>query len=137
MPLTLAFIALGGAAGSVARYVLSAALQRSGASDFPAGTLVVNVVGSVILGFLMRYLLEGSSVSADARALLTTGFCGGFTTFATFSYETMALVERGDLRRAVLYVGLSIVLSLGGIVAGAGVARQWIAHQRAGTSVRP
>jgi CrcB protein len=128
-------IALGGAAGSAARYLLSEALQRGSGTEFPIATLVVNVSGSLVLGFLMRYLLDGVSVSAGTRALLTTGFCGGYTTFSTFSYETFALIDRGDLRRAAVYVTLSIALSFGGVVAGMGAAKHLAALQRAGSGV--
>ena len=132
----LALVVLGGAAGSVVRYLVSAVIQRGSGTDFPVWTLVVNVTGSILLGFLMRYLLDGTSVSAGTRALLTSGFCAGYTTFSTFSYEAIALMERGDLRRAGLYVTLSVVLSLGGVFAGMGVARQVVAAQRSGESAR-
>ncbi|HVZ47221.1 MAG TPA: fluoride efflux transporter CrcB [Gemmatimonadaceae bacterium] len=129
-------IALGGAAGSAVRYMLSEALQRGSGTEFPVATLLVNATGSLVLGFLMRYLLDGASVSAGTRALLTTGFCGGYTTFSTFSYETIALIDRGDLRRAAVYVSLSVALSLGGVAAGIGAAKQVVAFQRAGSGAR-
>ena len=76
------------------------------------GTLLVNITGSLILGFIMRYALGSTSVSAETRALLTAGFCGGYTTFSTFSYETIALMEDGDYRRAAIYVVASVVVSV-------------------------
>ena len=121
-------VAIGGAVGSVGRYLLSAVLQRWSATTFPVWTLVINVAGSFLLGFLMRYLVQGVTVTAETRALLTTGFCGGFTTFSTFSYETMSLVEQGDWRRGALYVGLSVGVSLLGAFAGIGTARELIAR---------
>ena len=78
--------------------------------------------GSLILGFIMRYALGSTSVSAETRALLTTGFCGGYTTFSTFSYETIALMEDGDYRRAAIYVVASVVVSLAATFLGIAVA---------------
>lgn len=120
-------VALGGAVGSVARFLLSSLLQRSTGSVFPVGTLLINLTGSILLGFLMRYLVDGAQVTTTTRALLTTGFCGGYTTFATFSYETVALIEQGDWRRASTYVALSVGLSLVGTIVGIGLARQLVA----------
>lgn len=130
----IALVALGGAAGSVLRYLLSALVQRSSGAEFPLGTLVVNVTGALLLGFLLRYWFDGANASAGTRALLTTGFCGGYTTFSTFSYEAVALAHRGDLRRAVLYVTLSVLLSLAGVAVGMGTARELISAQRPGSA---
>jgi CrcB protein len=105
------YVALGSAFGGASRYALSSFIQQR-AGTFPVGTLVVNISGSLLLGFLMRYALGSTSVSAEARALLTTGFCGGYTTFSTFTYETVKLIEDGDYRRAGVYVVLSVVVSL-------------------------
>ncbi len=123
------FIALGGAIGSAARFLLSNLIQRSTGTAFPVGTLVINLTGSILLGFLMRYMVGGAHVSATTRALLTTGFCGGYTTFSTFSYETAALLEQGDWRRGSLYVALSVALSLLGTFAGIWLARELTAIQ--------
>lgn len=120
-------VALGGAVGSVARYLLSSLLQRISATTFPVWTFFVNLTGSILLGFLMHYLVEGAQVSAETRALLTTGFCGGYTTFSTFSYETASLFEQGDLKRGVAYIALSVGVSLLGTFAGIGLARELIA----------
>jgi len=92
MPLAL-YVAAGSAIGGVARYLLSLAIQQRATTPFPVGTLVINVTGSLLLGFLLRYATASSTMSPEARALLTTGFCGGYTTFSTFSYETVALFE--------------------------------------------
>ncbi len=117
------YVALGGAAGSVCRFVLGLFVQQRSGMAFPVGTLVVNLTGSFLLGFLVRYLLDIPAVSPEVRALLTTGFCGGYTTFSTFSYESAALIEDGDWRRAALYIGLSVVLALAGTFAGFAAAR--------------
>jgi CrcB protein len=124
------YVAAGGAVGSVCRYLLGAWLQGRADVAFPVGTLVVNVSGSLVLGFLLRYALASPGVTPEVRALLTTGFCGGYTTFSTFSYETAALLEEGDVRRASLYVGLSVVLSIAGTFAGFALAREVLALRR-------
>jgi CrcB protein len=116
------YVALGAAVGGVARYALTAVLQQRAGPGFPIATLVINVSGSVLLGFLMRYALGSGSVSPELRALLTTGFCGGYTTFSTFSYETILLFEDGEYGRAGLYVLLSVVIALAGTIAGMKVA---------------
>lgn len=117
------YVAIGGALGSVARVSLGGMVQRSTGTAFPSGTLVVNVAGCLLIGFLMRYFTEAAVASPSVRALVTAGFCGGFTTFSTFSYETIALLDQGDWRRALIYAGLSVGGSLLATVAGIALAR--------------
>jgi CrcB protein len=93
----LFLIALGGAVGSLLRYVIGGAVQRSSASGFPVGTMVVNVVGCFLIGGFVRFLLN-MQTSAELRALLVVGFCGGFTTFSTFSFETVGLTGAARAR---------------------------------------
>ncbi|MBX6332154.1 MAG: fluoride efflux transporter CrcB [Gemmatimonadaceae bacterium] len=114
-------IALGGAVGTLARFWLGGLAQRVSAG-FPFGTLAINIVGSFLLGFLMRYLL-GTTASPELRASLTIGFCGGFTTFSTFSYETAMLIESGSYARAVAYVVASVIVALLATVCGFWAAR--------------
>jgi CrcB protein len=116
-------IALGSAAGGISRYLLGLFIQQRAGVSFPIGTLVINITGSLLLGFLLRWTLSTSDASPEIRALLTTGFCGGYTTFSTFSYETAALLEDGRYGRALLYVGLSVALALIGTFAGFQLAR--------------
>ncbi|HET8634358.1 MAG TPA: fluoride efflux transporter CrcB [Gemmatimonadales bacterium] len=118
------YVAAGGALGSVARFLFSGVIQRGAPVGFPAGTLIVNITGSLLLGLLMSYLLGGGVGSPSVRALLTTGFCGGYTTFSTFSYETITLLEDGDWRRALLYASLSLVCSLVAVWLGIAAGRQ-------------
>jgi CrcB protein len=129
MPL-YAWVALGSAVGGMVRFALGALIQQRTGTTFPVGTLAVNLSGSLLLGFLLRYSLGTPAVSAEVRAFLTTGVCGGFTTFSTFSYETAALIEDGDYRRAAWYVGLSLVLSLAGAFLGIGLARELLDYRR-------
>jgi CrcB protein len=117
------YLALGGLAGTFARYGLQGWAQPRGGS-FPAGTLVVNLVGALLLGFLMRYLLATGLVGPEARAGLTIGFCGAFTTMSTFSYETVALLTDGQYWRATLYLGGTVGGSLAAIVAGMRLANR-------------
>jgi fluoride exporter len=118
------YVALGGAAGSVARYLVGIAVQSRSGADFPLGTLLVNLTGSLLLGFLLRYFLETPALTPEMRALLATGFCGGYTTFSAFSYETVALIQDGDWRRAALYLAISVAGSIIGVMLGmAGAAR--------------
>lgn len=128
-------VAIGSAAGGMARYLLGGVVQRMSGTTFPAWTLIVNVTGSLALGFLMRYLGEGVAVSAEARALLTVGFCGGYTTFSTFSFEVVTLFEQGDWRRASLYVIASVTLSLMAMWAGMALARAMIIAARDGAAM--
>ena len=120
-------IAFGAAVGGVSRYYLSAAVQHRMGSTFPWGTLLINVTGSLILGFVMRYALATPGVSVEMRALLTTGFCGGYTTFSTYSYETATLLEDGQLGRAGTYALASVLLALAGTIGGFALAREVIA----------
>jgi CrcB protein len=125
------FIAAGGALGSICRFLMTGIVQRQLGTVFPYGTLVVNVTGSLLLGALLRYSLDTPGVSPEMRALLATGFCGGYTTFSTFSYETMALLQAGDYRRAAGYALASVVVSLLAMYAGLELARVLIAARRA------
>ena len=116
-------VSIGGMIGSLARYELSGVVQRLTDSPFPIGTLVVNITGSFILGFVMALSLERGAISAETRILLGAGFCGGFTTMSTFAYETMALGRQGDWTFAIGNVILTLVTCLGAAWAGQIVGR--------------
>lgn len=120
-------VALGGALGCLARFAFAGFLQQRAGADFPVGTLVINVTGSFLLGFLMRYALQSAAISQELRAALTTGFCGGYTTFSTFSYETAMLMEDGEYGRAALYIGSSVVIALLGTFLGFAAANRLLA----------
>jgi CrcB protein len=113
-------VALGGAFGAMARYGLSGWVQGLMNTTFPLGTLVVNVVGSFLLGFAL-YLLESTAPTTEVRSFVTIGFLGAFTTFSTFSYEAVVLLQGGEWTRGGLYVGGSLVLGLMGILMGLGL----------------
>ncbi|MER3450789.1 MAG: fluoride efflux transporter CrcB [Thermus sp.] len=101
-------VALGGALGAALRYGLGAWLQGLSAV-FPYSTLFINVSGSFFIGLVLRLSLEGS-LSGEARLFLAMGVLGGYTTFSTFSYELLTLVQGGEWSKAFLYASLSLVL---------------------------
>lgn len=109
--------------GGVSRYVIGSAVQQRFGLAFPMGTLLVNITGSLLLGFILRFALGGTQISPETRIFLTTGFCGGYTTFSTFSYDTAVMFESGQYRRAVVYVTLSVVLSVLATFAGFALAQ--------------
>jgi fluoride exporter len=116
-------IAIGGLVGSLARYWLSGAAQTLTGAGFPSGTLVVNVLGSFVIGLVMALSLDRGVIDDDLRILLTTGFCGGFTTMSTFSYETLALLRDGEQLLALGNVGVTLAACLGAVWFGSLVAR--------------
>ena len=111
---TLWQVALGGALGASARYLTGVAAIRLMGPGFPWGTLVVNVVGSFLMGVLVVALAHKDATRL--APLLMTGVLGGFTTFSAFSLDTMAMIERGQTTLAGFYVAASVLLSLGAIV---------------------
>lgn len=115
-------VALGSALGGVGRYLLGMVLQRPGLG-FPIGTLVVNVLGCFAIGVVLRIGLTPEAMSPATRAFLTAGVCGGFTTFSTFSVETLALLESGAWGRGMAYVTASVVLSVVAAALGYGFGR--------------
>ncbi|HET9293089.1 MAG TPA: fluoride efflux transporter CrcB [Gemmatimonadales bacterium] len=124
------WIAIGSALGGVSRYLFGGLIQRLFDTPFPSGTLAINVVGSLLLGFIIRYSLETPAVSPELRGFLTIGFCGGFTTFSTFSYESAVMLEEGQWTRLAAYVGLSVLLTVAGTLAGFAVAREVLTLRR-------
>ena len=113
------FVALGGAVGSVGRYLVSKSLEGS----FPWGTLTVNIVGSLLIGFLTGLVSKGI-VSPELKLLLVTGFCGGFTTFSTFSNESFQMLKAGDALLAALYIGGSVALGIFAVFLGTVLAER-------------
>ncbi len=124
MPLILQ-IALGGAIGASLRYLVSSNLLRLLGTGFPYGTLTVNIVGSFLMGVFASWVaLRGTGSLQHAAPFLMTGILGGFTTFSAFSLETILLIERGEPRLAALYVGASVVCSVGSLFLGLALTRQ-------------
>lgn len=105
-------VALGGLVGSVARYWVAGWVQDLNGTQFPVGTLAVNVLGSFVLGLVVTLSLERGLIAADLRFLLGVGFCGGFTTMSTFSYETMALLRDGSTTASLGNIAVTLLACL-------------------------
>lgn len=109
---TILLVGSGGFIGSVARYFITRMSLFSGFLSLPLGTLVVNVTGSFVLGFLVGLADRTMLLSSEWRLFLMVGLCGGFTTFSTFAGENMALLHSGQYITMALYTGLSVFLGL-------------------------
>lgn len=115
--MTLLLVMIGAAVGAPSRWLLDQAVQSRHDRVFPLGTLTINVSGSVLLGFVLAAASLGRA-GPQVVALVGTGFCGGFTTFSTFGYETIRLVEDGSTAEATLNVLVSVVLGMIAALAG-------------------
>lgn len=116
-------VAAGGAFGAVGRYLVMGQAAQWFGTGFPAGTLVVNVIGSFILGVLVEVMALVWSPSQEVRALLVVGMLGAFTTFSTFSLDVALHFERGELAVVAVYVVASVALSVGALFAGLTLVR--------------
>jgi fluoride exporter len=116
-------VCLAGGAGSGARYLVVTGLARVAGPAFPYGTLTVNVVGSFLLGAIMELSLSLAVISPDVRVVLAAGVMGGFTTYSSFNYETLAAVQRGAFALAAGYLALTVVGCLAAGALGVGAAR--------------
>lgn len=103
-------VGLGGGAGSILRFLASAYINRWNITTFPLGTFLVNVMGCLIIGFLLG--VTGKAFNEDIKLLLVTGFCGGYTTFSTFSSENLFLLQNGNYLMLVIYILASIIIGL-------------------------
>jgi CrcB protein len=124
------YIAFGSALGGVARYLLGGWIQSRAGPAFPVGTLVINVTGSFLLGLLYRYATDSAAITPELRAMLTIGICGGYTTFSTFSYETVRLLDDGEFARAGAYIALSVAISIVATFLGIAAGRELVALRR-------
>ncbi len=124
-------ISVGAVVGANARYWLTRLFADRYGAEFPWGTLFINVTGSFVLGFLLAWLAARAEVDPVYRLLIGTGFLGAYTTFSTFSYETVALVQDGDWRRALLYVAVSVGGSILGVLLGMAGAHQVLSFRQA------
>ncbi|MEO1119348.1 MAG: CrcB family protein [Pseudomonadota bacterium] len=123
MPVTqqLVLVALGGAAGAACRHLVNLGFARS---DYPWSTLIVNVVGSLLLGALVYcFAFRGGAWETSGRLLLATGFCGAFTTMSALALETRELAEAGSSWSASVFALGTLGLSIAGLIIGAGLAR--------------
>jgi CrcB protein len=112
-------VAVGGALGSMARYGAGVAVGRVWRSEFPLGTMLINIVGSLAMGVFIGYLTRFTpSWQADARLFVAVGLFGGFTTFSSVSLDSIAMLERGDFGPAIAYVLISVLVGIGGLYGG-------------------
>ena len=108
MDRSILLVGLGGLIGSVARYAVALLFAGQFATEFPFATLAVNIAGCFLIGVIFALGDRGNILSPEWRIFLTTGFCGGFTTFSTFSYESLRLLEDGEY----LYLGANVLISV-------------------------
>lgn len=121
----LAYIALGGLLGTVSRYGLQGWVQAHvPGAQLPVGTVTVNLLGSLVLGFAMRYATGSALLSPEVRAGLTIGFCGAFTTMSTFAYESLALLGDGEYVQAAAYMAATVVGCLLATIVGFALANR-------------
>jgi CrcB protein len=121
---TLLFIAMGGSIGAVMRYGASLGVASIMGRGFPYGTLFVNVTGSLLIGLLSVLMLERFNIGPEWRAAVMVGVLGSFTTFSTFSLETLNMLEQGELFSAISNVLLSVVVCLIAVWLGVVLGRQ-------------
>jgi CrcB protein len=120
---TILVIGLGGGIGSICRYLIGGYIYRHLATTFPAGTFIVNITGCFIIGLLFGLASRHAWLTLEWRLFLITGICGGYTTFSSFSYESIELFRHGNYVYFLLYVLFSVLLGLLATVGGAALAR--------------
>ncbi|KRQ11112.1 camphor resistance protein CrcB [Bradyrhizobium pachyrhizi] len=123
----LAAVAIGGSLGSVARYLVAIGAGRLVGAEFPWGTLVINIVGSFLIGVFAEAFALSWNASQAMRVFLTVGICGGFTTFSTFSLDVIVLMQRGELWLAGAYMAASVALSILALFGGLLLVRAFTA----------
>lgn len=119
----IAIVGCGGFIGAALRYIISLSAAKIFGADFPYGTLIANIIGAIIIGFVMKISLDTSLITPNTKLFLTTGMMGGLTTFSTFSYETVTMINSGQYVLGALNLGLNVVLSFVGVTLGMIVAR--------------
>jgi len=116
-------VAAGGALGAVVRYLVAIGSGRLFGTDFPWGTLIINVTGSFLIGLFAALFAIRWNLPQTARIFLTVGICGGYTTFSTFSLDAWYLIERGQTWASAAYMIGSVVLSVGALIAAMQLVR--------------
>lgn len=111
-------VGTGGFVGSISRYLVSQLMQKTFETTFPLGTMVVNIVGSFLIGIIYALSERSEILSAEWRIFLAVGFCGGFTTFSSFAYENFAMASIQQFLYSALYIGLSLILGLFAVYLG-------------------
>jgi CrcB protein len=121
--LNILLVAVGGAIGSVARYLTGMVAIRQFGPNFPWGTLTVNIVGSLAIGMLAELIARRFSAPREWQLFIVTGFLGGFTTFSSFSLDVTVMLDRGDMLLALAYIAASLLVSLFAVFAGLALMR--------------
>lgn len=116
--MNILYVGLGGFIGASLRYLVSTWFAKIMGTQFPYGTLVVNIVGAFLIGFIMELSLNTDLVTPESRLFLTTGIMGGLTTFSTFSYETMNMIGEGSYFLGSMNIMLNLSLSVLGVIIG-------------------
>lgn len=124
--LPLLMVALGGACGAMARYWVSGYVVNNTSHYLPLGTLTVNVVGSMLMGVCFVVIMEKAQLPPVTRQLVMVGFLGAFTTFSTFSLETLTMIQQGHIMSALIYISLSVLCCIAALAAGLWFARVWV-----------
>jgi CrcB protein len=121
------WVTIGSAIGGLLRFAITRAIPSAG-SGFPYGTVLINVIGSFVIGFFGTLTLQTGKYAAsdNLRLFVMIGVCGGFTTFSSFSLQTFTLLQAGGWGRALANVVLSVVLWLGAVAAGHRLAQHWV-----------
>jgi CrcB protein len=120
---TILVIGLGGAIGSISRYLIGGYISRHMATTFPAGTFIVNITGCFFIGLLWGLANRHAWLTLEWRLFLITGICGGYTTFSSFSYESILLFRQGNYLYFLMYVLFSVLVGLLATIGGAALAR--------------
>nr|WP_294938388.1 fluoride efflux transporter CrcB [uncultured Flavobacterium sp.] len=120
---TILLIAIGGGLGSVFRYLTTLAVNRYSQLFFPYATFTANILGCFLIGLILGLLEKNNVTSSDLKFFLVTGFCGGYTTFSTFSNENVSLMQANQMGTAFLYIALSVIVGLAATWSGLMVSR--------------
>ncbi|HMI07056.1 MAG TPA: fluoride efflux transporter CrcB [Flavobacterium sp.] len=120
---TILLVAIGGAIGSVLRYLTSLFVQKFYASSFPLATFLTNILGCFLIGLIVGLLDKNQLADSNLKWFLITGFCGGYTTFSAFGFENVSLLQNNHSGLALLYIGASIFIGLAAVWAGLSLAK--------------
>ena len=115
---TILLVGIGGAVGSMLRYLTSIVVQKYYASVFPLATFLTNIIGCFLIGIIVGLLAKNQMSDSNLKWLLVTGFCGGYTTFSAFGFENVSLLQSNNSTTAFLYIAASIIIGLAAVWGG-------------------
>ncbi len=116
-------VGIGGALGSILRYLMGTSINKFYHGHFPMGTFVVNIIGCILIGLITAIIIKQNIINSDLKMLLIVGFCGGFTTFSTFSQENIQLINSGHFSILALNIIASVSLGVLGVWAGLNIIK--------------